>query len=124
MFRRHTLIFEIRFPGGYRSRVTPVPIPNTEVKPATADGTVRVTAWESRSLPGFFLNGPSGSFQTGRFLFGRQPACMHGDNCAVSERSDANPRERSVTCLSAFHRRRVTARERVRGARRGRSPPA
>ena len=78
MFRRHTLTsnFKVRtskftvptafaapcaasasrprFPGGYRSRVTPVPIPNTEVKPATADGTVWVTAWESRSLPGLF----------------------------------------------------------------------
>src|SRR5262245_22401552 len=40
------------FPGGHRSRVTPVPIPNTEVKPATADGTACVGAWESRSLPG------------------------------------------------------------------------
>ena len=42
----------IKFPGGHRSRVTPVPIPNTEVKPATADGTAWETAWESRSLPG------------------------------------------------------------------------
>ena len=44
-----------KFPGGHRSRVTPVPIPNTEVKPATADGTAWVTAWESRSLPGLFV---------------------------------------------------------------------
>src|SRR4051812_12214153 len=42
---------QIAFPGGHRSRVTPVPIPNTEVKPATADGTAWETAWESRSLP-------------------------------------------------------------------------
>ena len=41
------------FPGGDRRGVTPVPIPNTEVKPFTADGTARVTVWESRSLPGF-----------------------------------------------------------------------
>ena len=41
-----------KFPGGHRSRVTPVPIPNTEVKPATADGTARAGGWESRSLPG------------------------------------------------------------------------
>ena len=40
------------FPGGHRGRVTPVPIPNTEVKPATADGTACVGVWESRSLPG------------------------------------------------------------------------
>src|SRR5687768_16164318 len=48
-----------RFPGGNRSRVTPVPIPNTEVKPATADGTARVTVWESRSLPGLFSKAAS-----------------------------------------------------------------
>jgi hypothetical protein len=41
--------------GGHRRGVTPVPIPNTEVKPSTADGTARVTVWESRSLPGLFL---------------------------------------------------------------------
>jgi hypothetical protein len=31
-----------------------VSIPNTEVKPAGADGTARVTAWESRKSPGLF----------------------------------------------------------------------
>ena len=31
---------------------TPVPIPNTMVKPQTADGTVLETIWESRRLPG------------------------------------------------------------------------
>lgn len=41
-----------KFPGGHRRRVTPVPIPNTEVKPSTADGTARAGGWESRSLPG------------------------------------------------------------------------
>src|SRR6266550_8797087 len=49
-----------KFAGGHRSRVTPVPIPNTEVKPATADGTARETAWESRSLPAV-ISGPMSS---------------------------------------------------------------
>src|SRR5215470_8467495 len=40
-----------KFAGGHRIRVTPVPIPNTEVKPDTADGTAWETVWESRSLP-------------------------------------------------------------------------
>jgi hypothetical protein len=40
------------FPGGLTARVTPVPIPNTEVKPCRADDTARVTAWERRSPPG------------------------------------------------------------------------
>ncbi len=34
--------------------VTPLPIPNREVKPPGADGTMWVTAWESRKMPGFF----------------------------------------------------------------------
>ena len=33
-------------------RDTPVPIPNTMVKPQRADGTARETVWESRMLPG------------------------------------------------------------------------
>jgi hypothetical protein len=37
--------------GDDGERVTPVPIPNTEVKPFSADGTWWETAWESRSLP-------------------------------------------------------------------------
>ncbi len=39
--------------GGDSDRVTPVPIPNTEVKPVSADGTWAVTPWESRTLPDF-----------------------------------------------------------------------
>ena len=34
--------------GEHTARVTPVPIPNTEVKPRRADGTARVSVWEIR----------------------------------------------------------------------------
>jgi hypothetical protein len=44
----------VKFSGDFVGRVTPVPIPNTEVKPAGADGTARVTVWESRKSPGLF----------------------------------------------------------------------
>src|SRR3954465_7796135 len=44
------------YAGGHRIRVTPVPIPNTEVKPDTADGTAWETVWESRSLPALIHN--------------------------------------------------------------------
>ena len=37
--------------GGHSEEDTPVPIPNTEVKPFSADGTAWVTVWESRTLP-------------------------------------------------------------------------
>ncbi len=41
--------------GGNDERVTPVPIPNTEVKPLSADGTWLDTARESRSSPDSFI---------------------------------------------------------------------
>ena len=37
-----------QFAGEFTARVTPVPIPNTEVKPRWADGTARVSVWEIR----------------------------------------------------------------------------
>jgi hypothetical protein len=37
--------------GGHSAGATPDPIPNSEVKPGNADGTTRVTAWESRTPP-------------------------------------------------------------------------
>ena len=40
-----------RVSGGYGERVPPVPIPNTEVKPLSADGTWLATARESRTPP-------------------------------------------------------------------------
>ena len=43
------------FPGGYGGEETPVPIPNTEVKLPSADGTAGESLRESRSLPGFFV---------------------------------------------------------------------
>ena len=48
-----------RFLGGYAEGVTPVPIPNTEVKPLWADDTARVAVWESRSPPGILSKRPA-----------------------------------------------------------------
>ena len=42
-----------RVPGGITGGATPVPIPNTEVKPSKADDTAAVRQWESRTLPGY-----------------------------------------------------------------------
>ena len=41
--------------GGHRRGETPVPIPNTEVKPSTGDGTNGAIRWESSKLPGFII---------------------------------------------------------------------
>ena len=50
--------------GDHGDRVTPVPIPNTEVKPVSADGTWGEIPWESRTSPDFLVkrrwaNGPA-----------------------------------------------------------------
>src|SRR5215475_7725714 len=48
--------------GDLSERDPPVPIPNTEVKPLSPDGTARASVWESRKSPGYFDKGPiSGS---------------------------------------------------------------
>ena len=44
--------------GGHRRGATPVPIPNTEVKPSTGDGTNGAIRWESSKLPGFIIENP------------------------------------------------------------------
>ncbi len=43
--------------GGHSGGVTPFPIPNTEVKPSSADGTWDECPWESRTPPDFFRKG-------------------------------------------------------------------
>ena len=45
---------DTKFFGGDSEEVTPVPIPNTEVKVFSADGTARETEWESRTPPKIF----------------------------------------------------------------------
>ncbi len=41
--------------GAFTGRATPVPIPNTAVKPSWADGTAVARLWESRSVPPYFF---------------------------------------------------------------------
>ena len=55
------LVLLKKFSGGCVERATPVPIPNTEVKPLGADGTARATVWESRKPPGLFRRKPAES---------------------------------------------------------------
>ena len=54
-------------PGGLAGGATPVPIPNTEVKPSKADDTAAARQWESRTLPGYKKK-PAGESQQA-FLF-------------------------------------------------------
>jgi hypothetical protein len=60
-----------KFSGGFVERVTPVPIPNTEVKPLGADGTALEAAWESRKPPDYYLaKARTGLKPGGLFVFG------------------------------------------------------
>ena len=43
--------FQFSLIGAYGSEVTPVPIPNTEVKLVYVDDTWLATAWESKKVP-------------------------------------------------------------------------
>src|SRR5437660_9032810 len=54
-FDSHILTAKAPVSGGHSGGVTPVPIPNTEVKPTSADGTWGETPWESRSPPDFAI---------------------------------------------------------------------
>ena len=55
--------------GGNGERVPPVPIPNTEVKPLSADGTWLETARESRTLPDPFFPGTEISVVSVPYIF-------------------------------------------------------
>ena len=55
---RWTCPAECKISGGHGGGETPVPIPNTAVKPARADGTWGEAPWESRSPPGFLTKPP------------------------------------------------------------------
>ena len=60
---------EFKFLGGHSSEVPPDPIPNSEVKLASADGTAGVILWESRSPPRF-------SLRNGEVLQTTSPFCV------------------------------------------------
>jgi hypothetical protein len=76
--------------GGDSGGVTPVPIPNTEVKPSSADGTWAETPWESRSPPdpsprarGAVPAGDGGLARASRHV----PALVAGTVTAAGEKS-------------------------------------
>src|SRR5262249_45015950 len=116
----------LEFAGGHRIRVTPVPIPNTEVKPDTADGTAWETVWESRSLPAV-LRRPDRVTRSGLFSF-RETLSAHAPPAhgrARPHRVGRRPRRRGTR---GPHPRTGQRRRRqyVAAARSGRrldSPP-
>ncbi len=57
-----------KFYGGHSKEDPPVPIPNTEVKLFSANGTARATVWESRSPPFFIKQKPQADSLPGAFV--------------------------------------------------------
>ena len=49
--RRGRKFCETKFSGDYSEEVPPEPIPNSEVKLLSADGTAALCRWKSRTLP-------------------------------------------------------------------------
>ena len=66
----------------------PVLIPNTEVKPHRADGTVRDTVWESRTLPHFIEKADEDHLP---FLFARISLLTLSLTCTFSFRCLSAP---------------------------------
>jgi len=64
------------FCGGFGAREIPVPIPNTAVKPRSADDTARATLWESKSPPRSFFKQPA-SIEAGCFVLSASPRVNH-----------------------------------------------
>ena len=64
--------------GGDSEKVTPVPIPNTEVKLLSADGSWRFSSCESRTSPGIPLFRSSSVVEhsaVNRAVVGSNPTC-------------------------------------------------
>jgi hypothetical protein len=76
--------FQFEFSGDFGEGETPVPIPNTAVKPLRADGTARASVWESRSSPGSIFERPLGYHPKG-LCFGVRRWLAPGRWLAVPE---------------------------------------
>ena len=97
-----------KYAGGHRIRVTPVPIPNTEVKPDTADGTAWETVWESRSLPAVIQTEEpeENNHSPGFFVATKRPmfAMRASGVCVSGDRREAPHRTVLQASTAAFAR--------------------
>ena len=81
--------------GCYSRVVTPVPIPNTEVKHTCADGTAWATVWKSRSQPiillPFFYCIKKGAARYEQLLFSFLSIFFNAVLCAYLFQHDGHP---------------------------------
>jgi hypothetical protein len=84
-------ISTVRFSGGHGGGAIPDPIPNSEVKPSSANGTAGATLWESRTPPDLC---PGHASVRGSFLtpVGGRALCHARPRSASADEVDARPR--------------------------------
>ena len=71
--KTHSLACTCGWGGDYSGRETPVPIPNTVVKPSSSDDTAGAALWENRTLP---LHPPAqAGFFVGLTFFSKESQC-------------------------------------------------
>src|SRR5215475_13176980 len=85
--------------GDRTERVTPVRIPNTEVKHIWADGTARATLWETRSSPGLNQNPEEPNGTSGFFA-----SAAHNSICPTATYAPNGPTGRNVQSISSNSR--------------------
>src|SRR6266487_2477741 len=111
--------------GGYSGGETPLPIPNREVKPASADGTRRATSRESRTPPIIDVRSELEGRHVRPSLF-KVPGCV-GESSSRSSRASPLSAERNspVRASSSSGRSARTARRAsVRSSRSSAKPPS
>src|SRR5512147_1665881 len=83
-----------QFLGDQSERDPPVPIPNTEVKPLSPDGTARASVWESRTSPGLIQEARPP--RPGFFAFMPALTVVRGARQLLTLRGPAGPRRGSA----------------------------
>src|SRR3954466_6209551 len=73
----------VQVSGDPSERVPPVPIPNTEVKPLSPDGTARASVWESRKSPDYSNKNPGQTAMSSRGFL--RLVCPRQQNVVCSE---------------------------------------
>ncbi len=100
--RRRYVLSSLKL-GNYSGGVTPVPIPNTEVKPSSTDGTALETGWESRPLPSFVPDEPL--IKRGFFL----PAVFRDRCCGICINLIQSPPSQKQSAVSERQLLKVTS---------------
>ena len=105
--------------------VTPDPIPNSEVKPHSADGTAGEALWESRTPPDFFF-APSPLRSRGFFLLRREPPSARETDGADGFLGSGKQRDAAAlgsrSVADQVQRRAAGNEELGSGRRRGAAP--